>query len=228
MLIKFKLSVSQIYCAEICTYQIHGKVLVRCLTNLFQDVMTITQPFILIFIFHQISADYDCYDTKCWGSGMSRNFSIPCDNSYSYCTLNRVGLPLCWIDDSFHQWRGHGVHCYGHYNCGTDIRGAAICQDHDYTAVAVFIIIACVIMFLMVLMFCCYAKHLRRGAGSGGCCEREEEEVQITEYTELLVRSTDNPDNWRPAVSHRPYSQGPYSQGREPNRQVAYPYYTII
>ena len=137
---------------------------------------------------------YDCYDTKCWGAGAARNISVPCDNSYNYCSLNRLGLPLCMADDSFHQGLGHGVHCFGHYKCGTDIRGGAICQDQDYSELAVFIVLACLVIFLMLLIFCCWAKRLSEPGNRSNCCWRRRpgSHVRFTEYTELLVREQDS------------------------------------
>ena len=182
-------------------------------------------PFLFIFLTHfilRISAKYDCYDTRCWGKGLARNMSIPCDNSYNYCIVNRAGLPLCERADSFHQWLGHGVHCYGNYKCGTDIRGAAICQDQDYTKLAVFIIIACLIIFLGVLAFCCYARRVAGEEDNSGWGEEGVTHIILPEYNEMLVRSTDHPDRWRAPVNETTY----LTVGR--NKQVAYPYYTLI
>ena len=152
---------------------------------------------LLTLVFTPVSSSfYDCYDTKCWGAGPARNISVPCDNSYNYCTFNRLGLPLCMADDSFHQGLGHGVHCFGHYKCDTDIRGAAICQDQDYSELAVFIVLACLVIFLMLLIFCCWAKRLSGPDSPSSCWScwgtRRGSHVRFTEYTELLVRDQDN------------------------------------
>ena len=142
---------------------------------------------------------WDCYDMTCWGRGPSANITIACDNSFNYCAIGFGGYPQCNLDDSYHH-DGQGVRCYGKYTCGADSYGRAVCTNQDYRQVALFIVVAGLVVAGLLMGCCCYGRwrNIRDGYPTicANCCEccckkqgedAEEEEVDNTsEYTELI------------------------------------------
>jgi len=70
-------------------------------------------------------ATFDCYNTRCAGSGVSANITIFCDQLDHVCGTNATtGEPTCESD-----WRGTGVNCshLDQYYCDY-LNGSAVCE----------------------------------------------------------------------------------------------------
>lgn len=101
-----------------------------------------------------------------------------------------------------YYFAGGGVRCFGQYKCGADIRGRGVCEDQDYTRLALFILGACGIILLMVSGFLWCAR--RQGAArrprarpSQSCFgrwfggERTLQMGRLSEYSELMSEPGD-------------------------------------